>query len=73
MYRNHDEKLNEAADEGWGYGTISVDRKTVSSAGRVASCMRCHDSAPHGRLFGLKDLSPFFTKSKEPANSAAER
>ena len=41
-------------DEGWVYGTLSTDGKTVTSAGRVASCMACHQDAPHGRLFGLQ-------------------
>jgi hypothetical protein len=40
-------------DEGWIYGTVAVDG-TVTSAGRVASCMGCHDEgATHERLFGL--------------------
>ncbi len=41
-------------DEGWVYGTVTADGKTVTSAGRVASCMKCHQEAEHDRLFGLK-------------------
>lgn len=41
------------ADDGWVYGTVSADGKKVTSAGRVASCMKCHDTRPT-RLFGLK-------------------
>lgn len=41
-------------DEGWVYGTVMPDGKTVTAAGRVESCMGCHVSAPHGRLFGLQ-------------------
>lgn len=41
-------------DDGWIYGTVTADGKTVTSAGRVQSCMSCHISAPHGRLFGLQ-------------------
>jgi hypothetical protein len=41
-------------DEGWIYGTVSRDGKTVTSSGRVASCVNCHARAPHGRLFGIK-------------------
>jgi len=41
-------------DNGWIYGTVSPDRTTVTSAGRVESCMNCHQSAKHDRLFGLK-------------------
>lgn len=40
-------------DEGWVYGTLTADGKTVTSAGRIESCMKCHQEAPHGRLFGL--------------------
>jgi hypothetical protein len=41
-------------DKGWVYGTLSSDGKHVTSAGRVASCMACHQDAPHDRLFGLQ-------------------
>jgi hypothetical protein len=40
-------------DDGWVYGTVTADGKTVTSKGRVASCMKCHQDAPHDRLFGL--------------------
>jgi len=40
-------------DAGWVYGTVTPDGTTVMSAGRVESCMRCHQDAPHDRLFGL--------------------
>jgi hypothetical protein len=40
-------------DAGWVYGTVSPDGKTVTSAGRVESCMKCHQTARHDRLFGL--------------------
>ena len=39
-------------DNGWVYGTVSPNGKTVTSAGRVESCMKCHLEAPHDRLFG---------------------
>ena len=43
----------DGTDESWIYGTVAVDG-TVTSAGRVASCMGCHDhDAAHERLFGL--------------------
>lgn len=38
-------------DEGWIYGTWVSG--VVTSSGKVASCMACHQKAPHGRLFGL--------------------
>lgn len=40
-------------DEGWVYGTLAPDGKSVTSAGKIPSCMECHQSAPHGRLFGI--------------------
>lgn len=41
-------------DDGWVYGTVSPDGKSVTASGKVQSCMGCHQEAPHGRLFGLK-------------------
>jgi len=80
MFQNQDKKLRDATDEGWVYGTVSADRKTVTSAGRVSSCIGCHESAPHGRLFGAKDLPTFFTKqgskkpnSKKPSTTPAKK
>jgi len=44
-------------DEGWVYATVSAAGQ-VTAAGRVASCMGCHEtSATHERLFGVP-LSP---------------
>jgi cytochrome P460 len=40
-------------DQGWVYGTVTPDGKKVTSAGRVESCMKCHQQAKHDRLFGL--------------------
>ena len=40
-------------DQGWVYGTVAPDGQTVTSAGRVGSCMGCHQQAPNGRLFGI--------------------
>ena len=40
-------------DEGWVYGTVTPDGKNVTSAGRVSSCMGCHQEAKTDRLFGL--------------------
>ena len=40
-------------DAGWVYATVTPDGQ-VTSAGRVASCMGCHEtSATHERLFGV--------------------
>ena len=39
-------------DNGWVYGTVTPDGKTVTSAGKVASCTKCHETKPE-RLFGL--------------------
>lgn len=63
MYKLDAKTLN--TDDGWVYGTVSADGKTVTSAGRVQSCMNCHKDAPHGRLFGLKN-----EKSSDAASQA---
>ena len=68
-------------DQGWVYGTVTPDGKTVTSAGRVASCMNCHKAAKHDRLFGLPgELAkmPFDAKPlppppiKEPSKADAD-
>jgi hypothetical protein len=41
-------------DNGWVYGTVTPDGKTVTSAGRVESCMKCHQETKTDRLFGLR-------------------
>jgi hypothetical protein len=43
-------------DQGWVYATVSPAGQ-VTSAGRVGSCMGCHETAEHDRLFGVP-LSP---------------
>jgi hypothetical protein len=40
-------------DLGWVYGTVSADGKTVTSAGKIASCMECHVKAKHDRMLGM--------------------
>ena len=44
-------------DAGWVYGTIAADMTTITGAGKIASCMGCHQSLP-GRLFGLQKSAP---------------
>lgn len=39
-------------DQGWVYGVVDADSKQVSAAGKVASCMQCHQDTPNDRLFG---------------------
>jgi hypothetical protein len=39
-------------DEGWVYATI-LPSGEVTAAGRVSSCMGCHEEATHERLFGV--------------------
>lgn len=51
MYQTDPKDPN--SDEGWVYGTLTSDGKTVTGVGRLANCMSCHQKAPHGRLFGL--------------------
>lgn len=43
----------DGTDNGWVYGTVSPDGKTVTSSGKVESCMGCHVKAKNDRLFGL--------------------
>ncbi|MBK7878514.1 MAG: hypothetical protein IPJ77_22895 [Planctomycetes bacterium] len=40
-------------DRGWVYATVTPDRKRVTAAGRIESCMHCHEDATHDRQFGL--------------------
>lgn len=40
-------------DRGWVYGTLAADGRTVTAAGRIASCIACHEAAPRDRMFGL--------------------
>ncbi len=40
-------------DHGWVYATVGPDARTVLQAGRIATCMGCHEAAPRDRLFGL--------------------
>ena len=44
----------DGTDAGWVYGTVTADG-TLTSAGRVASCMGCHDDKP-SRLFGVAKI-----------------
>jgi hypothetical protein len=43
-------------DAGWVYGTVTSDGKKVTAAGRIESCMKCHQEAKNERLFGLRLL-----------------
>src|SRR5262245_58267471 len=40
-------------DAGWVYRTVSANSKKVLSAGKLQSCMKCHQEAPRDRIFGL--------------------
>ncbi|MCA8965362.1 MAG: VWA domain-containing protein [Planctomycetes bacterium] len=40
-------------DQGWVYGTIDATG-VVTAAGRIASCMRCHQDTTEDRRFGLR-------------------
>jgi len=47
-------KTGEAdSDDGWIYATATPDGKTITSWGKLASCMECHQEAKHDRLFGV--------------------
>ena len=47
------DQKNPLSDDGWVYGTLTPDGKTITGIGRITNCMACHQKAPHGRLFGL--------------------
>lgn len=40
-------------DRGWIYGTVASDRRTITASGHLSQCIRCHESAPKDRLFGV--------------------
>lgn len=46
-------KNTPGTDQGWVYGTIDA-KGQVTGAGRMASCMRCHQDADNDRRFGLR-------------------
>ena len=39
-------------DNGWVYGVVEPNSQEVTAAGKVASCIRCHEDAKNDRLFG---------------------
>jgi hypothetical protein len=43
----------DGTDAGWVYGTVTPDGKKVTAAGKIESCMKCHQDAKTDRLFGL--------------------
>lgn len=51
-------KDEPGTDAGWVYGTISADLQTITAAGRLPSCIACHEQAPKDRLFGLELKEP---------------
>jgi hypothetical protein len=55
-------------DQGWVYGAVSADRKSVIDAGRIASCMGCHTKTEHDRLFG----PPWLREQEKRARKAPE-
>lgn len=40
-------------DEGWIYATATPDGKSITSSGKLASCMECHQAAKYDRLFAV--------------------
>jgi hypothetical protein len=40
-------------DDGWVYATLTSDGKTLTSAGMIESCMKCHRETKTDRLFGI--------------------
>jgi hypothetical protein len=48
------DRATPGTDDGWVYGTVTSDGKTVTSAGKIESCIKCHQDGTVDRLFGLK-------------------
>jgi hypothetical protein len=46
-------KATADTDAGWVYATLASDLKTVTAAGRIASCIGCHEKAENDRVFGV--------------------
>lgn len=49
-------KYDEATpntDRGWVYATLNADGTTITSAGAIESCIKCHAETPKDRLFGF--------------------
>lgn len=42
-------------DEGWIYGTVLADGKTITTSGKVHSCVVCHTNAKNDRVFGVTE------------------
>jgi hypothetical protein len=40
-------------DRGWVYATPNADGTTITSAGAIQSCIRCHAETTKDRLFGF--------------------
>lgn len=47
------EPKTPGTDAGWVYATVTPDGKKVTAAGKIDSCMKCHQEAKSDRLFGL--------------------
>jgi hypothetical protein len=43
----------EGTDAGWIYAVVTPDGRRVDYAGRLESCMRCHQDAGPSRMFGV--------------------
>ena len=46
------DEVTEDNDEGWIYAVVSRDAKTIHKAGRIQSCIDCHEDADHDRILG---------------------
>jgi len=52
MYKSNSKEY--PTDNGWVYGVVSADGKTVLQKGLIASCMKCHDQSRTDRMLGAK-------------------
>jgi|GEM_PF-1320753 len=54
-------------DRGWVYATASFDAREVFEVGRIASCIQCHQHAPHQRLYGPGRARIRWERDADPA------
>jgi hypothetical protein len=49
------DEATEGTDRGWLYAVLNADGSEIHHAGRIRSCMGCHEDAPVDRVFGLPE------------------
>ncbi|MCA9299186.1 MAG: hypothetical protein KDA28_08980, partial [Phycisphaerales bacterium] len=52
-------------DEGWVYATTTPDARTIVEAGRIESCIECHEQTTRDRMYGPRWSWPYDRRSGE--------